>query len=419
MLSLFGALAAAATAQVQDSPAQPCRATLCYADNLAPFFARLRASRPDDGAPVHIIQIGDSHTAGDMITSGWRTRLQARYGAGGRGVLAAGRPYQGYLTWGVTASQSAGWSVNASFGGRYEAGGAPLGISGFTQTTHQAGETLGLTTDTPAQDFDRIIVCAIAQPGGGTLLLRMGAAEESWPLTAPRPTPACRTMDSDAPVAAASLTTEGIGIVSVTSFGTFRRAGGVVLSNLGVVGAQLVHFGRTSDAVARAEFTAYRPDLIVLAFGTNEGFSPSLSPEAYEATLREQVQRIRRLAGFHVPILLLGAPDAGTRQAALASAEGDCGDGWYIPRLLGEVRARQQRVARALGLAFWNWSEAMGGRCASSQWRLAERMRGDHVHFTRDGGDRIGGLLDADLVRAAESAADGPAEGEAGDRPTP
>ena len=87
-------------------------------------------------------------------------------------------------------------------------------------------------------------------------------------------------------------------------------------------------------------------------------------------------------------------------------SDGECGDGWAIPRLLGEVRARQQAVARELRLGFWNWSMAMGGRCASSQWRLAERMRGDHVHFTRDGGDRIGALLDADINRAVEGAAD-------------
>jgi len=408
MLAFFGALAAAAAAQAPD-PA-PCRAALCYADSLAPFLARLRASRPDDGAPVHIIQIGDSHTAGDMITSGWRTRLQARYGAGGRGVLAAGRPYQGYLTWGVTATQSAGWSVNASFGHSYEEGGPPLGISGFTQTAHAAGETLGLTTDTQDQNFDRIIVCAIMQPGAGTLVLRMGAAEERWSLAASHRAPACRTMDSDAPVASASLTTADSGTVSVTSFGTFRREGGVALSNLGVVGAQLVHFGRTSDEVVRAEFAAYRPDLIVLAFGTNEGFSPSLTPDTYEAELRAQVRRVRRLAGGNVPILLLGAPDAGSRQAALGGQA--CGDGWSIPRLLGEVRARQQKVARELGLGFWNWSQAMGGACASSQWRLAERMRGDHVHFTRDGGDRIGALLDADINRAVAGAAESEPDGQ-------
>jgi len=400
MLFLLSALAAVAAAQPSDPAA--CRGTLCYAQALEPFLARLEAARPGAGAPVHILQIGDSHTAGDMITSGWRTRLQARHGSGGRGVLAAGRPYQGYLTWGVTASQSAGWTVNATFGARYQEAGAPLGISGFTQTARGAGETLGVTADSPDQNFDRVIVCAITQPGGGTVRLSMGTSEGTWSLDAPRRTPECRTMETDTPVGAASLVTTDPGIVSITSFATFRREGGVVLSNLGVVGAQLAHFGRTSDDVVRTELAAYRPDLIVLAFGTNEGFSTSLSGDSYEAALRQQVARIRRLAGGNVPILLLGAPDAGRRESAAAGLEGACGDGWAVPRLLGEVRSRQMAVARDMHAAFWNWSAAMGGRCASSQWRLNEQMRGDHVHFTRDGGDRIGGLLDADFNRALQ-----------------
>jgi len=399
MLFLLSALAAALAAQAPD-PA-PCRATLCYAESLEPFLARLEAARPDGGAPVHIIQIGDSHTAGDMITSGWRTRLQGRHGFGGRGVLAAGRPYQGYLTWGVTASQSGGWSVNATFGGRYQEGGASLGISGFTQTARAAGETLGVTADSPDQNFDRVIVCAITQPGGGTVRLSIGSSEATWSLDSARRTPECRTLEANAPVGAASLVTSDAGIVSVTSFATFRRHGGVVLSNLGVVGAQLTHFGRTSDEVVRTELAAYRPDLIVLAFGTNEGFSTSLSADAYEAALRQQVARVRRLAGGDVPILLLGAPDAGRRQAS-AGLEGACGDGFAPPRLLGEVRSRQMSVARDMHAGFWNWAAAMGGRCAASQWRLNEQMRGDHVHFTRDGGDRIGGLIDADFNRALQ-----------------
>jgi hypothetical protein len=66
------------------------------------------------------------------------------------------------------------------------------------------------------------------------------------------------------------------------------------------------------------------------------------------------------------------------------------------------VRERQQRVARAMHAAFWDWSAAMGGRCASSLWRLSDQMRGDHVHFTRSGGDRIGAMIDADMIRALE-----------------
>jgi hypothetical protein len=33
-------------------------------------------------------------------------------------------------------------------------------------------------------------------------------------------------------------------------------------------------------------------------------------------------------------------------------------------------------------------------------------MRGDHVHFTRSGGDRIGAMLDADIARALELTAE-------------
>jgi hypothetical protein len=31
-------------------------------------------------------------------------------------------------------------------------------------------------------------------------------------------------------------------------------------------------------------------------------------------------------------------------------------------------------------------------------------MRGDHVHFTQSGGERIGAMLDSDLLAAARSA---------------
>src|SRR5690606_122557 len=129
--------------------------------------------------------------------------------------------------------------------------------------------------------------------------------------------------------------------------------------------AQLEHFGRTNDQVVRAEIAAYRPDLIVLAYGTNEGFSPRLSASAYEGVLREQVSRIRRLTGGQVPIMLLGAPDAASRSAGMGAS---CGTGAFTPTLLGEVRSVQRRVAREMNIGFWDWEQAMGGRCAAQSW---------------------------------------------------
>jgi len=400
MFARLAILAAAALVAAPVEPA-PCRGdSLCNAEALRPFLDKLTAFRPGEGRSLHILQIGDSHTAGDLISEAWRRRLQARFGNGGRGVIAAGRPYRGYLTWRVTAAQSDGWTVNATFGPGRSNTGSPLGLAGFTQSTQHSGETLSLSADAPDQWFDRLTVCAFARPGGAAVRLRLGDDEESWQLEASGTMPVCRTLDSRAPARFASLTTTDDGPISITSIATFRRSGGAIVSNLGVSGAQLAHFGRTGDAILAAELAAYRPDLVVLAFGTNEGFSPILSADEAEAVIREQVARIRRLTPVETPILLLGAPDAAKREPAPGAIA--CGQGWFVPRLLETVRERQEALARELGLGFWHWADAMGGRCSALSWRETGLMRADHVHFTQAGGERIGALLDAAIMRAAQ-----------------
>ena len=97
-------LATATAAQVPYSttgsqPAGPsvCPGGLCQPQALDSLFAALSRTESDFvTAPVHIVQIGDSHTAGDRITGRLRAALQARFGDGGRGVLPPGVPYEGY-----------------------------------------------------------------------------------------------------------------------------------------------------------------------------------------------------------------------------------------------------------------------------------------------------------------------------------
>ncbi|HEY0011264.1 MAG TPA: GDSL-type esterase/lipase family protein [Allosphingosinicella sp.] len=382
---------AAATLLAAFSLQPGCTGNLCGGEALAPLLERL-----EQGQGVHILQLGDSHTAGDMITQPLRAALQARWGKGGRGVLPPGRPYPGYLTWGVTAFQSGPWRV-----GSLTRGGT-VGLSGYTQSVAAAGASLGVTGDDEANRFDRITVCALTGPEAGTVTLRIGERRQDWPLAAAAPGAECRSIESTETASAASITTVDARRVSITSFATFRKAGGVALSNLGVSGSQLVHQGRQADAIVRAELQAYAPDLVILAFGTNEGFTPRFDAIAYERDLRAQVARIRRLAARDVPILILGAPDAATRNAALANNAGPgtpCGGGGYVPSALAAVRDVQRRTARDLRLAYRDWHAAMGGTCASVRWAARGLMRGDLVHFTRAGGEAIGRALFHDLTR--------------------
>jgi len=390
MSLLLAAFAAAASQSA-------CAREICNFEALRPVADPLGR-----GESVHILQLGDSHTAGDAITGPLRRLLQLRSGAGGRGVLPPGRPYPGYLTFGVTASQSEGWTASSILGRGYP-GIRPVGLSGYTLTSTRPGSSLGIAADDDANRFDRVTVCALKEPGAGSVRIEIGGTRQLWPLDSPRREPACRSFESDAPAGAASLATEDAGPVSITSLATGTRTGGVRLSNLGVRGSRLVHQARQHDAVVRAELEAYAPALIVLAFGTNEGFAPDFDAAVYESQLRVGIARIRRLAGRAVPILLIAPPDAATRNLAIA-ANGDrrvavCAPGVFVPSALASVRDRQRRVAADLGLAFWDAHAAMGGACSSLGWSALGWMRQDLVHFTRAGGERIAFALGAALAR--------------------
>ena len=199
--------------------------------------------------------------------------------------------------------------------------------------------------------------------------------------------------------------------MSILSWATFDDDGGVALSNLGVSGTQLRDLAERDDSVMAAEFDAYRPDLIILAFGTDEGYVPHADVAAYETLLREQIARLRRLSWN--TDLVLGAPDAETLRPDLYGSGGvfpDCTPlsdqevqdypalvqakspllaHWYPPAGLAEIRAAQQRAADDEHAAFWNWEARMGGPCSAHRMGLEEPklVRGDHIHYARGRGE--------------------------------
>ena len=145
-------------------------------------------------------------------------------------------------------------------------------------------------------------------------------------------------------------------------------------------------------------------DLVIIAYGANEGFDDRLDPVSYEALLRDQIARLRREAPG-AALLILGAPEA-----MRGDGGGVCPDDperrWSSPAMLAVVRDVQRRVAADSGVAFWDWRGRMGGACSAHRltldgpWGPDPLMRGDHVHFTAAGADWVGSLLFADLMAA-------------------
>jgi lysophospholipase L1-like esterase len=352
---------------------------------LEPFFAALRSAGT---RPVHILQIGDSHTAADAISNALRRELQGRFGNGGRGMMAPGRPYPTVVTWDVTAQQSAGWRTAALLDASSD--GVPLGLSGFSQTAGAAHERLTITADDAEHGFTGLRVCALTAPGAGRIAVTLGDQSVILALDS-EPGVACRTIESADPSSRVVIETLDARPVAISSLTMLSGRCGVLHSNLGVIGAQIAHLERLDEAVIAAELAAAAPDLLILAFGTNEGRRLDLSAEDYEAGLRRQLARLRFLAGGEVPILLMGPPDI---------AEGEDGGPPRTPLFLTRVRETQRRLAVELGLAFWDMEQAMGGRGAVRRWHADGLMHDDLIHFNRHGGDRIGRMLFADLAAA-------------------
>ena len=401
VLTLLATGAAAQTPYVALVEPEPgvsvCPGGLCGADTLTALFEALAATEAGTrDRPVHIVQIGDSHTAGDRITGGLRARMQARFGRGGRGVVQPGVPYAGYAPFQIEV-KAADWPTTvAPLVGPAGAPTMRTGLAGARASVSGKTARLEITAE-PAAAFSTVTVCGDGGPGAGALALTTSAGDGVADFAMPEAAPIC--ISRSWPLMAERVSLRPVrGAVELHDLMLGRDGAGVTVSGLGQVGATLRDLAARDEAVVATELASWRPSLIVLAFGTNEGFEDGLSAQTYEALLRDQIARLRRLAPA-ASLMLLGAPEA------LKSGQtGGCGveGARRAPAGLAMVREVQRRVAAETGVAFWDWHGRMGGDCSAE--RLATmadpHMRPDRVHFTSAGAAWIGGVLSDDLLGA-------------------
>jgi lysophospholipase L1-like esterase len=386
--------------------------------------------------PVVVLQIGDSHTANDSFSGRLRELFQRRFGAGGRGVLPAGIPYPYFRPAGVQVSAT-GWD---RLGGKPTGPGAdppPPALIGLAATRmHSAGPAeMTYTVDDPA-DLRRVAIEIVQQPGGGMLSVAydgrpawlLGTAGEHPPgravWVALPPTGGAHTM---------TLRAHGDGPVDLLAVDLRRAQPGVIWANLGTVGATVSQVASWDPAVVAADLAHLHPDLIVLAFGTNEGFATSLDEAAYQASFEHAA---RLLAQTGAPLAVIEPPDGNRRAAAgpgvTASAAAAyvpagpiwpvCGPAldesgrpagvWEEPAALAVVRRAQAAVAARHNWFAWDWATAMGGPCGMARWAAATPPLAypDHVHLREAGARQTAEALFSALMSgyARLAAAHGP-----------
>jgi lysophospholipase L1-like esterase len=161
---------------------------------------------------------------------------------------------------------------------------------------------------------------------------------------------------------------------------------GVLYSSLGVNGANITLLSHAfNGAHWAAQLHHYRPDLVVLAYGTNESGFPKFVDSTWGGELKAAVKRLQA-ALPETSILLMSPMDRGER-----NDRGEIETIQALPRLV-KIEAR---VADETGVAFFNTFQAMGGDGTMAKWYAAEpRLVGaDYIHPMPAGAKIVGELL--------------------------
>lgn len=364
---------------------------------LSQFHAALRAlEREERRAPVTILHLGDSHIALDHLTGVLRARWQAGYGDAGRG-LQPGIPYRYYAPQGYGVSMEGPWEVASSL--RADARG-PFGIQGFRATASQSGASIEIRA---AHDIGAIEIEAASAPEAGSLLVEAGEAAAQRFSTRGVRGELARLRVSVAKTRRVRLSVAGDGPVSLLGIAVLSGHPGVRYDSYGITGATVDVIGHWDARIVEGQLAALRPDLIILGYGTNEGFNGALDLDAYARRLAAAIARFRRMAP-QASIAVLG-PFDGARRVKAGEAD-NCGDGWATPAKLDALRERQRRVAQEAGAWFFDGSRVMGGACGIHDWAKAAPPLAwpDHVHLKPEGAHRAGEALLAALMQPFEKA---------------
>lgn len=356
-----GASSVAAQPAARPAPAPAARQD----GNLSLLANKLRNA---NRAPVAIVQLGDSHTAADLFSGELRRLLQARYGDGGIGLVPAS-PVPGIRNDRVIIkSEKRQWeliSARNQQSSQFPLGGyLSLPLANRSSVVLQARD----------EDAQRYKVSALYQSTTNAALLVNGGQRRALAISNGQWRFSPVFANAGLPL---QLSVEGgRGVALGGWYLQSQKNAGVIYSTLGINGARLEVVDKWQSGW-QDSLKAVKPDLVILAYGTNEAFDDKLDLALYQTQLDTTLTRLRQDLP-RTAILLVGPPDSIKQRKARTCAARQ-------PQPLASVIRIQQQMARKHQALFWDWQAFMGGPCAIAGWQASGLARPDLVHLSAEG----------------------------------
>jgi lysophospholipase L1-like esterase len=166
---------------------------------------------------------------------------------------------------------------------------------------------------------------------------------------------------------------------------------GLLYDELGLNGAQLLDLEKWNPELRKALLARSKPDLVILAYGTNDEGMGGASVLDYQARMKTLLRKLREES--QAPILVIGPLDrfGNRRRSRPALKVGAL-------RVIGDMK----QACLAEGCAFWDAREAMGGYGSIRQWRRTGLAKRDLVHLTARGYELLGDRFCDQLLAAYE-----------------
>ena len=356
-------------------PVQPIEGTRKDLEAVAQVM-----QKAEMGGRVRISVFGASHTGADFFTGHMRRVLQRRYGDIGHGFVYPAALYSGYRANDINLCRSEGW--NSDWVGRTDGYGD--GMYGFAGATVSSGDPADFgwiettTSNLNGRTVSHYDVFSLGQPQGGTMLLTVDQAPPRAIFTESL-SPSFLWHRIEVPDGPHRLTVQPVGDGEVRIFGLSaeRDGPGVLVDAMGIRGRKARTWLYWNPEMAQAGLQALNPDLVVLAYGTNEAADSDYRMVHYRSDLR-QVLAMMRKGAPDTACILIGPTDRGGWQGKHTV------EIWNRTALVAQV---QREVAPEFGCAFWDWQEAMGGPGSIAAWRLLDpKFAGrDLIHLTQRG----------------------------------
>jgi lysophospholipase L1-like esterase len=363
---------------------------------MAALHAALQRAERGQGQ-ARLAFYGASHVAGDMFTGTIRRALQSRFGDAGHGFVMPAKPWRGYRQSDVNIESTLRWHTDRVRKKDDRKDGF-YGLAGMSVSS-SSKKDFGRVTTTRDNEHGRAVgrfdLFYLEQPGGGQLDIRIdGRLVKRLDTAGLTFGAAYATFDVPDGPHTFEVRPRGDGEVRLFGVAMDRQVPGVIVDTLGIRGSRAQYQLEWNQALFTEHLQRRRPDLVVLAYGTNEAGDEDDPIEDYEARLRQVVARVKNAAA-EASCLLVGPSD---RPAKMP-------DGSWGPRpRTAQLIDVQRRVSTDFGCGFFDVVAFQGGEMAMVDWVSADPPMAarDHVHLSKRGYERLGEVLLTGLLAGYE-----------------